>query len=97
MQWDQVRAEILKDPPEPGDMIYLERRGENYTWKRSDGSMLHAESPPDAWMYYSGQWPADDVEKQDAFFTDMLAELESMTGGADRCRWDPADPWPHWH
>ncbi|MCW2633514.1 MAG: hypothetical protein JWR88_2476 [Pseudonocardia sp.] len=97
MKWDQLQSEILKDPPEPGEMVYLERRGEDYTWRRSDGTMDLADSLPDAWMYYSGQWPTADAEKQEAFFKDMLAELESMTGGVDRCRWEADDPWPHWH
>jgi hypothetical protein len=49
-------------------------------------------------MYYSGRWPIDEPEKLPAFFEDLLAELESMTGAApDRCRWSPDDPWPHSH
>ncbi len=99
MKWDELRADVLKASPEPGEMVYLERRGEDYTWRRTDGSMdhAHADSMPDAWMYYSGHWPTDDPQTQEAFFADMHAELESMAGGADRCRWDTADPWPHWH
>ncbi len=98
MKWDELQADILKAPPEPGEMVYLERRGEDYTWRRTDGAVDTVDTLPDAWIYYSGNWPAEDTEKQAAFFADMQAELESMTGaGADRCRWDADDPWPHWH
>jgi hypothetical protein len=31
------------------------------------------------------------------FFDDLLAELESMAGAADRCRWPVDEPWPHQH
>lgn len=99
------RTELLDDivamRPEPGELIYIERRGEDYQWSRTNEGEVVAtpgdEGFPDAWMYCSGRWPFDQPDKLPAFFVDLLAELESMTGGADRCRWSPDDPWPHTH
>ena len=100
------RAELLDDivaaRPEAGELIYLERRGEDYRWTRTNPGdtvdMPETGGFPDAWMYYSGRWPLDEPEKLPAFFEDLLAELESMTGAVpDRCRWSPDDPWPHSH
>jgi hypothetical protein len=100
------RAELLDDivaaRPEAGELIYIERRGEDYRWTRTNPGdtvdMPETGGFPDAWMYYSGRWPLDDPEKLPVFFEDLLAELESMTGAApDRCRWSPDDPWPHSH
>lgn len=97
----QLVDDIMAARPEPGDLVYIERRGEDYNWSRTDpGGDVHTPEPggfPDAWMYYSGKWPVDQPDQVPAFFDDLLAELESMTGGYDRCRWDPSDPWPHQH
>lgn len=96
MKWDDVRLQLLDEGLEPGELVYLERRGGEYTWERAAGFDTPAELP-EAWMYYAGAWPERGSEKVDAFFTDLQAELESMTGGADRCRWSPDDPYPHGH
>jgi hypothetical protein len=96
-----LQDQIVTARPEAGELVYIERRGEDYHWSRTNpGDEVAAPDPggfPDAWMYYSGTWPLDSPEKLPAFFDDLLAELESMTGGADRCRWSPDDPWPHAH
>lgn len=97
----QLQDDILAARPEPGELVYIERRGEDYCWSRTSAGAA-VETPgagafPDAWMYYSGRWPLDEPGKVSSFFDDLLAELESMTGGADRCRWSPDDPWPHAH
>jgi hypothetical protein len=47
---------------------------------------------PDAWIYWTGEWPADDGDRQQAVFKDLLDEMESMLGGSDRCRWPLNDP-----
>ena len=52
---------------------------------------------PDVWMSFSADWPVDDPERLRAFFDDVMAELESMAGGPDRCRWPIDEPWPHSH
>lgn len=100
MDWDEVKAEILTAPPEPGELVYLARSGTEYTWcVVSDPSQPPHSTPglppPDAWIYYSGPWVA--TTEVTAFFTDLRAELESMTDGADRCRWPLDQPWPHRH
>ena len=51
----------------------------------------------DVWMSFSAAWPLDDPDRLRAFFDDVIAELESMAGGADRCRWPIDEPWPHFH
>ncbi|HSV64926.1 MAG TPA: hypothetical protein VLJ59_03325 [Mycobacteriales bacterium] len=98
MNTDELSRDMLDHPPAPGEMVYVERRGQDYTWLRvDDGAMVDlAARSPDAWIFYTGDWP-DDPDRWPAFFTDLLAELESMTGGADRCRWSLDDPWPHGH
>ena len=100
------RAELLEAivaaVPQDGQLIYIERRGDDYQWARSGAGEVvdtpQAGTFPDAWMYYSGTWPLDNPDKLPAFFDDLLSELETMTGGGpDRCRWDPGDPYPHLH
>ncbi|GAC1367383.1 MAG: hypothetical protein NVSMB32_12350 [Actinomycetota bacterium] len=97
----ELLADLVAACPEPGELIYIERRGEAYNWSRTNPGEAFAApeagSFPDAWMYYSGRWPLEEPDRLPAFFDDLLAELESMTGGADRCRWSPDDPWPHSH
>lgn len=96
----ELEQAIVAARPEAGELIYIERRGDEYRWTRTNPGES-VDSPdggfPDAWMYYSGRWPLDVPEELPAFFNDLLAELESMTGGADRCRWSLDDPWPHSH
>ena len=56
--------------------------------------------PADAWLYYTGRWPPGagaEGSTFPAFFDELLAEMESMVGGADRCRWPLDEPWPHGH
>lgn len=100
------RAELLDQlvagRPEAGDLVYIERRGDEYSWSRTNPGdsveMPGIGAFPDAWMYYSGRWPFDEPDRLPAFFEDLLAEMESMTGaGGDRCRWDANDPYPHLH
>ena len=89
---DALRAMHLDE----GESLYLERRGEEYSWAEGNG-LEGAATLPDAWMSFTGRWPADDDEAWRAFFADLIAELESMTGNADRCRWPLDDPWSHHH
>lgn len=100
MHWDELRAGILASPPDPGDLVYVSQHGTDYSWSvLGDGTEPPhgGSSPPDAWIYYSGPWPVDDPSRQAAFFDDLRAELESMTGNSDRCRWPLDEPWPHGH
>ena len=53
---------------------------------------------PDAWVFSAAPWPVEaDVEAQRAFFDDLLAEIETMVDGPDRCRWDFDDPYNRRH
>lgn len=93
---------LIEARPGPADVVYVERRGEEYGWRVSDpGEDLLLGGPtgefPDAWIYWSGNWPVDDTEGQQALFDDLLAEMETMVSGGDRCRWSPDDPWPRTH
>ncbi len=94
---DALSSALVAARPEPGDMIYVERRGDLYRWGTC--APADAREPPDAWIYYTGtgDWPVDDPERWQAFFTDLLAEMDSMVGGPDRCRWNLDNPWPNHH
>ena len=90
---DELSAALAAAHPDVGEVVYIERQGEAYRW----GPYLppDAEHPPEAWIFYAGKWPMDHEDRWAAFFTDLMAEMESMTGGADRCRWALDDPWFH--
>ena len=101
MKVDELYASIEANRPGRDDVVYLERRGDEYDWwivasgdapqpVRTD----HAD--PEVWMSFSATWPAE-PERLRSFFDDLLAELESMAAGADRCRWPVDEPWPHFH
>jgi hypothetical protein len=99
----RLLEEILAARPEPGDAVTIERRGASYRWRldrAATGAPIPGPDPadpPDAWMTYTGSWPLDDPDRMAPFFEDLLAELDSMTGSGDRCRWPLDDPWPHRH
>jgi hypothetical protein len=87
----------------PGEIVYIERSGEDYRWSSpGPGAVaVPASRPgvpePDAWIFYSGRWPSARPGDMPAFLDDLLAEMDSMTGGADRCRWPLGQPYQHWH
>jgi hypothetical protein len=109
---DELYASIEANRPGRDDVVYLERRGDEYDWhivptkptKGVTDASIHptrTDKPePDAWMSFTWlfpeAWPLD-PERLRAFFDDLLAELESMAAGADRCRWPVDEPWPHFH
>ena len=98
---DELFASIEANRPGRDDVVYLERRGDEYDWRivPPDGGIspiTDAGPEPDAWMSFSATWPAD-PQRLRAFFDDLLAELESMVARADRCRWPLDEPWPHMH
>jgi hypothetical protein len=86
--------------PQPGDVVYIERRDDTYSWQLThpgespSTDALPGDGSPEAWIYYSGVWPLDDPDRLNAFFDDLMAELESMCGPADRCRWSLDQPYP---
>jgi hypothetical protein len=94
---DQLFAQLSELHPDVGDVVYVDRRADDY------GASIRGlpigevtEAAPEAWMYYSGRWP-ETAEQFPQFFEELLAEMESMVGGADRCRWPLDEPWPHVH
>jgi hypothetical protein len=90
------------DRPSRDDVVYLERRGNDYDWSivRAGEPITESQIPDtperDSWMSFSADWPVD-PKRLRAFFGDLLAELESMVTRADRCRWPVGEPWPHVH
>jgi hypothetical protein len=100
----RLLAEIAAaDAPADG-VLHLERLAEDYRWRfvGPDAAAMTAGLPaagpaPDAWMFYSGPWPAGPPSEVVPFVEDLLAEMESMCGGADRCRWPLDQPYPVRH
>lgn len=99
MDREELLTSILTADPQPGDLVYLERRGSSYGWRpASDGGPPSVPDPADSWIYYSLQRTLSDRDAAGALLDDLLAEMESMTGcGADRCRWPLDEPWPRPH
>jgi hypothetical protein len=103
----ELFASLAEAAPSLDDILYVERRGTEYSWHQVTHHVTRqitpgAESPPsnagpDVWMYFSGAWPQDDPIRLQPFCEDMLAEMESMAGGDDRCRWPADQPWPTTH
>jgi hypothetical protein len=105
MDRTQLLSQLLNHFPIPGETVYLQRRGEEYDWSYLDpGSPLPVPGgsggsggAPDAWLFYSGTWPEQNPEQLAAHLDDLLAEMESMCGGPERCRWPLDQPYPLHH
>jgi hypothetical protein len=102
MDRQQLLTAIVEARPGPADVVYVERRGDDYACRVTgpEEDLLLGGGPggfPEVWIYWSGEWPIDDAGRQQAVFADLLEEMESMVGGSDRCRWSLDDPWPHRH
>jgi hypothetical protein len=103
MNQQELFTSIVAARPGRDDIVYLERRGDEYDWRlvpvgdAAVGAVPSADPGPDVWMSFSARWPVDDTERLRAFFDDVMAELESMADKTDRCRWPLDDPWPHTH
>lgn len=99
MDREQLLTTIVSADPQPGDLVYVERRGDSYAWHRAtDREWQLPPDPADSWIYYSWQRAIDDHTTARQMLEDLLAEMESMTGcGADRCRWPLDEPWPRTH
>ncbi|MGI9018112.1 MAG: hypothetical protein ACR2HR_13575 [Euzebya sp.] len=87
---------------QPDQVLYLERRGEEYAFsvvgseaalRPGDGT----EAPLDSWIYYSGAWSTEDQDRFVALVDDLIDEMDSMSGGSDRCRWPLDQPYPQQH
>ena len=100
MNREELLTSIAAARPGRDDIVYLQRRGDDYDWQSGASRAIRSPSmspSPDVWMSFSADWPVDDPERLRAFFDDVMAELESMAGGPDRCRWPIDEPWPHSH
>jgi hypothetical protein len=103
MNRQELFTSIVAARPGRDDIVYLERRGNEYDWRlvpidNADvGATPSTDTAPEVWMSFSASWPVDDPERLQAFFDDMMAELESMADNTDRCRWPIDEPWPHFH
>ncbi len=89
---------IAAAKPDSDQMIYLERTGDEYSWRPIPAgepmTPLSDAGFPDAWLFHSLGWPTgQDIETQREFFDDLVAEMESSFGGADRCRWSFDEPY----
>jgi hypothetical protein len=96
MNREELFASIVAAHPGREDTVYLERRGDSYSWRFVPLDAVVTETPadgPDAWMCFSATWPGDSTRTR-AFFDDLLAELESLAGHTDRCRWPLDEPKP---
>ncbi len=103
MTLEELFTELVATCPAPGDTVYVARRGDDYQWRAlPEGEPVLGPTPgdelPDAWLYHTSRWPTDgDPTRERAYFDDLIAEMDSMTGGPDRCRWDLDDPYYHGH
>jgi hypothetical protein len=104
MTYAELVAELMAAHAKAGDLIYVERRGDEYRWQCiAPGAntplalAAAANSLPDAWLCYTGGWPPEGAQNRYAFIEDLLAEMESMVQSGDRCRWPLNQPWPSRH
>jgi hypothetical protein len=102
MTEEEVFDAIAASKPGPEEILFVGRTGKEYSWRsvppgepmtaQVDGAFL------DAWMFSTIAWPIEGDEKvQRAFFDDLVAEMETMDAGADRCRWEFDDPYGFRH
>jgi hypothetical protein len=103
MDRTRLMAELASAEIGAEEIVYIDRSGEDYRWRSLEPGAVSVPSArpdgtePDAWIFYSGRWPSRGPGERDAFLDDLLAEMDSMTGGADRCRWPLDQPYQHWH
>lgn len=102
MDREGLFSAIVEARPDAGDVVYVERRGEEYRLRLTPVGggldMDWADGGPDAWVFWTGFWPDGDPVRQRATFDDLLEEMETVAGGSpERCRWSPGDPWPRSH
>jgi hypothetical protein len=102
MTEEEVFAAIVAARPGPEEILFVGRTGKDYSWRViPSGEPMTPEVDggfPDAWMFSNVAWPVDAAEEsQRAFFDDLVAEMETMADGADRCRWEFDDPYGYRH
>ena len=104
MKADEMFDEIVAAKPDHDAILYVGRTGEDYDWRAiAAGEPMVASGEgddgfPDAWVFSAAPWPVEQgADAQRAFFDDLLAEIETMVDGPDRCRWEFDDPYNHRH
>jgi hypothetical protein len=99
---DEVFNEIVAAEPGPEAILFVGRVGKEFAWRIiGPGEPMIGEIDgafPDAWMFSTVAWPVGtDEDEQRRFFDDLLAEVETMADGTDRCRWEFDDPYGYRH
>lgn len=102
MTEDEVFHAIVSARPGPEEILFIGRTGKDYSWRAiPPGQPMSAEVDGvflDAWMFSTIAWPREvDEHGQRAYFDDLVAEMETMADGADRCRWELDDPYGYRH
>lgn len=102
MTEEEVFDAIVATKPGPDEILFVGRSGKDYSWRVvPPGQPMAAEVDGvflDAWMFSNVAWPiSEDEDRQRAFFDDLVAEMETMDAGPDRCRWEFDDPYGYRH
>ena len=69
----RLLASIVAARPGRGDIVYLERHGDEYDWRLVTETAPSTTTTPDVWMSFSAAWPLDDQARLQAFFDRMPA------------------------
>lgn len=102
MTEDEVFDSIVAAKPGPDEVLFVGRNGKEYSWRSVPaGEPMSAEVDGvflEAWMFLTAPWPTGvGVDEQRVFYDDLVAEMETMADGADRCRWEFDDPYGYRH
>ncbi len=102
MTEEEVFDAIVTTKPGPDDILFVGRSGKDYFWRTiPPGQPMSPEVDGvtlEAWMFSTTPWPNEASEDdQRVFFTDWVAEMETMADGLDRCRWEFDDPYGYRH
>jgi hypothetical protein len=96
MDRDALIAELAALTSAPGEVLYVRRRGVEYGYRLvPEGGDMLPDGAPEVWLFYQGRWANDGAARR-AQVEDLLAEMESMAGGPDRCRWPLEAPYSDW-
>jgi hypothetical protein len=99
---EEVFDAIVAAKPGPEEVLFVGRNDKDYSWRSVPaGEPMSAEVDGvflEAWMFITIPWPTEATEEaQRAFFDDLIAEMETMADGPDRCRWEFDDPYGYRH
>ena len=103
MNREELFTSIEAARPGRDDIVYLERRGDEYDWRLVPVVMPpSAQRPrpipsPTSGCRFRPAGRLSDRERLRAFFDDVIAELESMADRRIAVAGPLDDPWPHTH